>query len=66
MTKVAFYINNESISNVDCTSILDSNPGIGGTEYLFYYTAYKLQYLFRKHFRYYVINLINMQTTKRL
>ncbi|RGK56343.1 glycosyltransferase [Phocaeicola plebeius] len=43
MTKVAFYINNESISNVDCTSILDSNPGIGGTEYLFYYTAYKLQ-----------------------
>ena len=32
MTKVAFYINNESISNVDCTSILDSNPGIGGTD----------------------------------
>lgn len=43
MIKVAFYINNDSIFNVDCTSILDSNPGIGGTEYLFYYTVYKLQ-----------------------
>lgn len=43
MIKVAFYINNNSISNIDCTSILDSNPGIGGTEYLFYYTVYKLQ-----------------------
>lgn len=43
MTKAAFYINNDSISNIDCTSILDSNPGIGGTEYLFYYTVYKLQ-----------------------
>lgn len=30
--KVAFYIDNSSISSVDCSTILDANPGIGGTE----------------------------------
>ena len=31
--KIAIYINNKNISGVDCTKILNGNPGIGGTEY---------------------------------
>lgn len=42
MKKVAFYIDNNRISKVDCSKILTSNPGIGGTEYLFYFTTYQL------------------------
>lgn len=42
MLKVGFYINNKNISQVDCSSITDGNPAIGGTEYLFYLTAYLL------------------------
>ena len=34
MKKVAFYIDNRSISSVNCSSITEGNPGIGGTEYL--------------------------------
>lgn len=45
MTKVAFYLHNGLIANRDCTTILTGNPGIGGTEYLFYYIAYQLQLL---------------------
>lgn len=43
MYKVAFYIDNYRVANVDCTGIEDGNPGIGGTEYLFYFTVYNLQ-----------------------
>lgn len=42
MKKVAFYIDNNKISKVDCSKILTGNPGIGGTEYLFYFTTYQL------------------------
>lgn len=42
MKKVAFYIDNKRISQVDCSKILIGNPGIGGTEYLFYSTTYLL------------------------
>ncbi len=43
MINVAFYINNNAVADVDCTTIGGGNPGIGGTEYLFYYTSYGLQ-----------------------
>lgn len=31
--RVAIYINNENIREVDCTDLTKGNPGIGGTEY---------------------------------
>lgn len=31
--KIAIYINNSNISNVDCSDLTKGNPGIGGTEY---------------------------------
>jgi len=31
--KIAFYITNEAISSVDCSSLKKGNPGIGGSEY---------------------------------
>lgn len=34
MIKVGFYLDNDTISSVDCTRILEGNPGIGGTEYM--------------------------------
>lgn len=34
MIKVGFYLDNDTISSVDCSHILDGNPGIGGTEYM--------------------------------
>ena len=34
MIKVGFYLDNDTISSVDCTCILKGNPGIGGTEYM--------------------------------
>lgn len=45
MIHVAFYVDNNLTQNIDCTNILETNPGIGGTEYLFYITAYGLQKL---------------------
>lgn len=30
--KIAFFLDNRSISSVDCSCILEGNPGIGGTE----------------------------------
>lgn len=47
MYKVAFYIDNRRIANVDCAQIEDGNPGIGGTEYLFYFTVFNLQVRYR-------------------
>lgn len=43
MTNIAFYLHNGLIKDIDCTSILEGNPGIGGTEYLFYLITYGLQ-----------------------
>lgn len=34
MKKIAFYIHNPGLKNVDCSGIFDSNPGIGGTEHV--------------------------------
>ena len=31
--KIAIYINNANIADVDCSNLTDGNPGIGGTEY---------------------------------
>lgn len=31
--RIGIYINNSGIINVDCSSLLQGNPGIGGTEY---------------------------------
>lgn len=50
MVKIGFYINNKNISNVDCSSIVDGNPGIGGTEYLFYLTAYLFKKTYKEEF----------------
>ena len=35
MTRVAFFLDNKTISSKDCSKALDCNPGIGGTEWLF-------------------------------
>lgn len=45
MIKVGFYVDNSRISDVDCGGIADGNPGIGGTEYLFYLTTWQIQQL---------------------
>lgn len=42
MSKVAFFLENHSISKADCRDILHSNPGIGGTEYLIILVSYLL------------------------
>lgn len=42
MIKVAFYISNKAICKVDCGHLGDTNPGIGGTEFLILSTSYKL------------------------
>lgn len=39
MKKIAFYIDNSAISDIDMTDIEKGNPGIGGTEYLIYLIA---------------------------
>lgn len=31
--KIAIYINNENITDIDCINLKNGNPGIGGTEY---------------------------------
>ena len=43
MQKVAFYLNNSSLSGRDYTSILDGNPGVGGSEYEFMLVPFLLQ-----------------------
>ena len=30
---ISFYLDNSTIKDIDCRNIIDSNPGIGGTEY---------------------------------
>lgn len=40
--KVAFYLDNESIKDIECSNILDGNPGMGGTQYLFLLLTYLL------------------------
>jgi len=33
MKKIAFYLHNPGLGNVDCSHLFETNPGIGGTEY---------------------------------
>lgn len=40
--KVAFYLFNGSLGNVNWSTVEESNPGVGGTEYLFVLNAYLL------------------------
>lgn len=42
MKKVAFFLENKSLSGVDYTNIVSGNPGIGGTEYMIVLIAYLL------------------------
>ena len=35
MKRVAFFLDNLGFSSVDCSNVLNGNPGIGGTEWLF-------------------------------
>lgn len=37
--KVAFFLDNSAIQSVDCSQVVNSNPGIGGTEYLILCTS---------------------------
>ena len=39
MKKIAFYIDNSAIADIDMTDSEKGNPGIGGTEYLIYLIA---------------------------
>ena len=38
--KIAFYLPNKGLRNVDCRNLEGGNPGIGGTEYIIQATAY--------------------------
>ena len=58
MLKVAFYFDNTSIADRDCSVLDKGNPGIGGTEYLFCATPYELQK------RYHNIISVILLTTK--
>lgn len=40
--KIAFYLPNAGISDVDCRDLTHGNPGIGGTEYMIQATAFYL------------------------
>lgn len=40
--KIAFFLFNGSLGNVDWNTVDESNPGVGGTEYLFVLNAYLL------------------------
>lgn len=42
MRKIAFYLENAPISSVDCSNILQGNPGIGGTQYMIIVISYLL------------------------
>jgi len=42
MKKIAFYLENAPIASVDCTGILQGNPGIGGTQYMIIVISYLL------------------------
>lgn len=43
MKKVAFYLENKDTASVDCSNILNGNPGIGGTQYMITVVSYMLQ-----------------------
>ncbi|MFP4386787.1 MAG: glycosyltransferase family 4 protein [Alphaproteobacteria bacterium] len=52
--KIAFYLENKNIPNVDFTAPEAGNPGCGGTEYLFAATPYYIQ----KHLKYQISTIL--------
>lgn len=47
--KVAFYLPNKGLKNIDCRDLEHGNPGIGGTEYIIQATAHYIQKLHPQH-----------------
>lgn len=43
MKKIAFFLNNKTMKNVDYSSIKEENPGIAGSEYEFLLVSYLLE-----------------------
>lgn len=43
MKKIAFFLNNPTLPHRDYTSLLDGNPGVGGSEYEFMLVSYLLE-----------------------
>lgn len=43
--KIAFYLPNKGLKNIDCRELEHGNPGVGGTEYIIQATAYYIQKL---------------------
>lgn len=43
MQKVAFFLNNSTLSDGDYTTIMEGNPGVGGSEYEFMLVPYLLE-----------------------
>lgn len=41
--KIAFYLPNKGLKNIDCRNLECGNPGIGGTEYIIQATAHYVQ-----------------------
>ena len=41
--KIAFYLPNKGLKNIDCRALEQGNPGIGGTEYIIQATAHYIQ-----------------------
>lgn len=44
--KIAFYLPNKGLKNIDCRDLERGNPGIGGTEYIIQATAHYIQKLY--------------------
>ena len=42
MKRIAFYLENSSLASVNCSDILQGNPGIGGTQYMIIAVSYLL------------------------
>ena len=42
MIKVGFYLDNDRMANIDCSKIDNGNPGLGGTQYMFWYISSKI------------------------
>lgn len=43
--KIAFYLPNKNLKEVDCHNLEEGNPGIGGTEYIIQSTVHYIRKL---------------------
>lgn len=64
MTRIAFYLPNESVSGVDFSKPWLGNPGVGGTQHLFMTQPYYLQRYAEKHGLAYEFILLTNQVSK--